>query len=88
MIVEFEGWVRLAAFLGVFAAVATWELARPVRKPALPHAKRWPHNLGLLLVDVAVVRILRRAPRSPSRSPAKRAAGACSTPSPCPRGPA
>ena len=56
MIVESEGWVRLAAFLGVFVAVAGWELARPVRRQAVPHARRWPHNLGLLLVDVALVR--------------------------------
>lgn len=52
-----EGLVRLAAFLGVLAAVAAWELARPRRSPAVPRAKRWPHNLGLLLVDVAVLRI-------------------------------
>ena len=56
MIVESEGWVRLAAFLGAFAAVAGWELARPVRRQAVPRARRWPHNLGLLLVDVALVR--------------------------------
>jgi len=49
--------VRLAAFLGVFAAVAAWELVLPRRRPSFARAERWPHNLGLLLVDVAVLRI-------------------------------
>jgi len=57
MIVESEGLLRLAAFLTVFAAVALWELAYPRRTPALPRGKRWPHNLGLLLVDIVVLRI-------------------------------
>lgn len=53
-----EGFLRLAAFLGVFAAVAAWELARPRRKPGLSQAKRWPHNLGLFIADVLVLRIV------------------------------
>lgn len=58
MIFGSEGVVRLAAFLMVFAAVALWELASPRRKGALPRGRRWPHNLGLLLVDAAIVRLL------------------------------
>jgi sterol desaturase/sphingolipid hydroxylase (fatty acid hydroxylase superfamily) len=53
-----EPLLRLAAFAAVLAAVALWELATPRRKPLHARAARWPHNLGLLLVDAMVVRLL------------------------------
>src|SRR6267378_3819190 len=56
-ILESEPLLRLAAFGGVFAAVAWWEFISPRRRQAFGLA-RWPHNLGLLLVDIAVVRLL------------------------------
>ena len=55
---EFEGAIRLAAFVAVFAAVALWEALAPRRKRSFGRRARWPHNLGLLLVDVALVRVL------------------------------
>ncbi|HEX2332179.1 MAG TPA: sterol desaturase family protein [Burkholderiales bacterium] len=53
-----EGPIRLAAFLAVFAAVALWELAAPRRKALHGRRARWPHNLGLLLVDALALRLL------------------------------
>ena len=53
-----ESWIRLAAFAAIFAAVASWELALPRRKLLYPRRQRWPHNLGLLLVDALAVRLL------------------------------
>src|SRR5438132_11937239 len=53
-----EAVLRLAAFSAVFAAVALWELAAPRRRPAFSRRERWPHNLGLLLVDAIVLRVL------------------------------
>jgi sterol desaturase/sphingolipid hydroxylase (fatty acid hydroxylase superfamily) len=53
-----EAPLRLVAFLAVFAAVALWELAAPRRKALYARSARWPHNLGLLLIDVIVVRLL------------------------------
>lgn len=55
---ESEALIRLAAFAGAFGAVALWELAAPRRKTLYRRRARWPHNLGLLLVDVVVVRLL------------------------------
>ena len=55
---EFEEAIRLMAFLAVFAAVALWEALAPRRKRSFERRARWPHNLGLLLVDVALVRVL------------------------------
>jgi sterol desaturase/sphingolipid hydroxylase (fatty acid hydroxylase superfamily) len=56
--VQGEAWLRLAAFAAVFAAVALWELAAPRRKALYPRGDRWPHNLGLLIVDALVLRAL------------------------------
>src|SRR3989454_5551431 len=55
---EFEGAIRLAAFVAVFAAVALWEALAPRRRRSFERGARWPHNLGLLLVDVAFMRVL------------------------------
>jgi sterol desaturase/sphingolipid hydroxylase (fatty acid hydroxylase superfamily) len=53
-----ESTVRLGSFAGVFAAMALWEALRPFRVPATGRQARWPHNLGLLLVDVALLRLV------------------------------
>ena len=53
-----EALIRLAAFSAVFAAVALWELAAPRRRPTFSRRERWPHNLGLLVVDAIVLRVL------------------------------
>jgi len=50
--------LRLTAFVGVFAVIAIWEAVAPRRARAFPRRARWPHNLALLLVDIAVVRVL------------------------------
>jgi sterol desaturase/sphingolipid hydroxylase (fatty acid hydroxylase superfamily) len=56
--IEFEGAIRFAVFLAVFGVVALWEALAPRRKRSFGRLARWPHNLGLLLVDVALVRVL------------------------------
>src|SRR2546430_4842444 len=55
---EFEEAIRFAMFLAVFGAVALWEAVAPRRRRSFGRRARWPHNLGLLLVDVALVRVL------------------------------
>jgi sterol desaturase/sphingolipid hydroxylase (fatty acid hydroxylase superfamily) len=57
MTVQGEGWIRIGAFAAVFAAVALWELAAERRRP-LHGRRRWPHNLGLLLLDALVLRAI------------------------------
>jgi sterol desaturase/sphingolipid hydroxylase (fatty acid hydroxylase superfamily) len=54
----YEPWIRLGAFSLVFLGMALWESLWPRRSRAFSRADRWPHNLGLLLVDIAVTRIL------------------------------
>lgn len=50
--------IRLAVFLGVFAAVALWEALAPRRARAFPRRVRWPNNIGLVFLDTALVRVV------------------------------
>src|SRR5437588_4097227 len=50
--------IRVGAFALVFVAMAAWEVVAPRRAWLLGRAGRWPHNLGILIVDVLAVRVL------------------------------
>jgi sterol desaturase/sphingolipid hydroxylase (fatty acid hydroxylase superfamily) len=54
----YEPYIRMAAFGGVFAVMAIWEVFRPRRKQPIGRAWRWPNNLGVVLVDALLVRFL------------------------------
>lgn len=53
-----EALIRLAAFTSVLAAMAVWELFAPRRRLSAPRSRRWSSNLGLVLIDSIVVRLL------------------------------
>jgi sterol desaturase/sphingolipid hydroxylase (fatty acid hydroxylase superfamily) len=53
-----EPLIRLGAFLGVFAVVALWEIAAPRRRAVFTRRARWPHNLGLLVINGLVLRVV------------------------------
>lgn len=50
--------LRLAAFLGVFGAMAVWEALAPRRPLGLPRRRRWPANLGIVLLNGLLLRLL------------------------------
>ena len=50
--------VRTGAALGIFAIMALWEIAAPRRAMSVGRARRWPGNLGILLIDALLVRML------------------------------
>jgi sterol desaturase/sphingolipid hydroxylase (fatty acid hydroxylase superfamily) len=50
--------IRLAAFAGVFLAMAMWEVLAPRRPWAVGRSPRWPSNLGMAAVDAAALRLL------------------------------
>ena len=52
-----EWMIRLGVFGAVFAVMALWEVAAARRTLTHGRGRRWPNNLGLLLVDVAVLRL-------------------------------
>ncbi|MDQ6954231.1 MAG: sterol desaturase family protein [Mariprofundaceae bacterium] len=54
---EHESWLRLSAFLGVFFLMATWEMLAPKRTLILGK-KRWLANIGIVVLDSLVARIL------------------------------
>lgn len=53
-----EAIIRLAAFGGIFAAMAVWEILGPRRETTVGRALRWPNNLGLVVLNTVLVRIL------------------------------
>ena len=54
----FESHIRLAAFGGVFILMAAWEFVLPRRKQAVGRGWRWPNNLGIVVVNAVLVRIV------------------------------
>src|SRR5215831_3248834 len=57
-IFAYEPFIRLGAFGGVLAAMAVWELVGPRRKQAIGRPVRWPNNLGVVVVDTLLVRLV------------------------------
>jgi sterol desaturase/sphingolipid hydroxylase (fatty acid hydroxylase superfamily) len=57
-LLTYEQYIRLAAFCGVFAVMAIWELSGPRRTQSIGRGWRWPNNLGVVAVDTLLVRIL------------------------------
>lgn len=53
-----EPLLRLLPFLGVFALMAALEAWLPRRARRLPRLRRWPSNLGIVVVDTVLVRVL------------------------------
>ena len=54
----YEPYIRLGAFGGVFVVMAIWELIGPRRTQSIGRGWRWPNNLGVVVVDTLLVRIV------------------------------
>ena len=50
--------IRLACFFAVLLAMMLWERRKPRRALSLPRARRWPANLGIIVVDSVVLRLV------------------------------
>jgi sterol desaturase/sphingolipid hydroxylase (fatty acid hydroxylase superfamily) len=57
MLLAHEPVIRLAAFGGIFAAIALWELLAPRRPQAVGRMRRWPSNLGIAALNTLLVRL-------------------------------
>jgi len=57
-LIESEGWIRLAFFLGILATMLLLELLLPRRQMQRPRHVRWANNLGLVATDVILVRLV------------------------------
>lgn len=52
-----EAWIRLSIFIAVLLLMAAWELVVPQRK-LIQGYRRWPANLGIVLLNGLMVRLL------------------------------
>ncbi|HET7059442.1 MAG TPA: sterol desaturase family protein [Nitrospiraceae bacterium] len=50
--------IRLAGFLGAFGLLAIWEICAPRRALTNSKARRWVANLGIVVIDALLIRIL------------------------------
>src|SRR5262245_24938123 len=57
MLLAHEPAIRLGAFTGIFAAMVLWELLAPRRRQAIGRLRRWPANLGIVVLDALLVRL-------------------------------
>ncbi|WP_417689148.1 sterol desaturase family protein [Pseudidiomarina sp.] len=53
-----EIWWRLGCFVGVLTLMLLWERAQPKRQALLPARKRWPANLGIVVINTIALRLL------------------------------
>lgn len=56
-LLQHEASIRLIAFSAVFALMALWEFLTARRERPMPRARRWPHNIGVVIVDSFLARI-------------------------------
>ena len=50
--------IRLGFFFGIFAIMATWEMLSPCRPLSVSKGARWASNLGLVVLNSLVLRLL------------------------------
>ena len=50
--------IRLGSFFLILAAMGTWEALAPRRQRRLTRLARWPHNIGIVLVNTLLLRAL------------------------------
>jgi sterol desaturase/sphingolipid hydroxylase (fatty acid hydroxylase superfamily) len=53
-----EPLIRLLVFAGIFAAMAAWEILAPRRERKLARGTRWPGNVGVVILDTVLVRLV------------------------------
>lgn len=57
-VLQREALLRLGCFAGVFVAMFAWEILAPKRPLSIPKGQRWMHNIGLLVLNSLVLRLL------------------------------
>jgi sterol desaturase/sphingolipid hydroxylase (fatty acid hydroxylase superfamily) len=53
-----EAQIRLVFFLGILLIIATWEVFWPRRKQLYSRAARWPSNIGIVVLNTLILRIM------------------------------
>ena len=50
--------IRMGAFVGIFAMMGLWEVLAPRRRQTIGRWRRWPANLGIVVLDSLLVRLI------------------------------
>ena len=58
LISHHEAAIRLGSFLGIFAIMAVWEILAPRRALTQPKASRWLNNIGLVVFNTSLLRVV------------------------------
>ena len=58
IILASEHVIRLGFFFGIFAVMAFWEFRMPRRAQSFARTLRWPNNLGIVLLNTVILRIV------------------------------
>jgi sterol desaturase/sphingolipid hydroxylase (fatty acid hydroxylase superfamily) len=58
LVLEREAVLRLSCFAAVFVVMCLWEIVSPRRALSVSKLQRWTHNIGLLLLNSLVLRVL------------------------------
>ncbi len=58
IILSNQATIRLASFFLVLVGMAVWEVVAPRRERQLTRLARWPHNIGIVVINTLLVRVL------------------------------
>ena len=58
LLLAHEPALRLAAFVAILALMAAWEVFAPRRTRILSRRRRWPANLGIVVLNTVLLRLL------------------------------
>jgi len=58
LVIAYEAAIRMSFFFGVFALMAFWEVLSPRRRPVLSKMLRWGNNLGLVIFNSILLRLI------------------------------
>lgn len=58
LILESEPLIRLSFFVGALVMIAAWEVLAPRRMLTLGRAVRWVSNLGIVVINTVIIRLL------------------------------
>jgi len=53
-----EPFIRVAAFAAILASMAGWEILAPRRDQEIDRTTRWPANIGVVVLDTMLVRLV------------------------------
>src|SRR6185295_13722510 len=57
-ILTYQPEIRLIAVTLVFLVLAAWEIYSPRRLQQLPRRMRWPSNIGVMILNTVLVRLI------------------------------